>query len=76
MMDDLDGEDFDTIVRLKCLDFANDIAERAAAAGNFMMTDPETLVACAETIEHYAQHGGTIEFNCTDKLRPTVRGGI
>lgn len=75
-MDDIEGEDFDTVVRLKCLGLANEMAERAAATGNFMMTDPETLIAAAECLEHYASNGGTIEFNCTDKLRPTVRGGI
>ena len=74
-MDGLEG-DFDTIVRLKCLDFANDIAERAMATGNFMMGDPETLVAAAEVIEHYACHGGTVAFDCTDTLRSTIRGGI
>ena len=75
-MGDIEAEDFDTIVRLKCLDYANDIAERAAATGNFMMADPECLIEAASVIEHYATNGGTIEFNCTETLRPTVRGGI
>lgn len=74
-MDDTEGEDFDTVVRLKCPDLVNDMADRAAASGNFLMTDPETMLAAAEMFEHYACNGATIEFNCTDKLRPTVRGG-
>lgn len=72
-MDETEG-DFDTIVRLKCLNFANDIAERATAAGNFLMCDPETLIACAETIEHYATNGGTVAFESSADARKFVRG--
>ena len=75
-MDDIEGEDFDTIVRLKCLDLVDSMAERACAMGNFIITDPECLIEAASLIEHYATNGGTIEFNCTETLRPTVRGGI
>ena len=75
-MDDIEAEDFDAMVRLKCLDLVNDMAERACAMGNFIITDPECLIEAAAVIEHYAQHGATIEFNCTDALRPTVRGSI
>ena len=34
------------------------------------------FIAAAMQIEHYITNGGTIEFHCSDKLRPTVRGGI
>lgn len=73
-MDDMPEGDFDTIVRLKCLDFANDMAERATAAGNFLMCDPETMIAAAEVFEHYATNGGTVAFESSADARRFVRG--
>jgi hypothetical protein len=41
--------------------------------------DPQSVsdvTNLAEMFVHYLTHGQANEFNCTDKLRPTVRGGI
>ena len=75
-MDEFAEEDFDAIVRLKCLDLVNDMAERAASSGNFLITDPECMIEAASLVEHYVTNGASVAFDCTDKLRPTVRGGI
>lgn len=73
---EIEGEDFDTFVRLQCLNLANDIAERAAASGNFMMTDPDCLVEAAAVIEHYASNGMTVAFDAgQEALRKCVSGG-
>lgn len=34
------------------------------------------VVNLAEMFSHYLSDGQANEFHCTDKLRPTVRGGI
>ena len=54
----------------------NDMAERACQAGSTAFDTPERFIAAAEMLEHYITQGGTIEFNCTDKLSRTIRGGI
>ncbi len=76
-MDEDDGfveGDFDTMVRLDICHLVNDMAERAANTGSKAFDTPEQFIAAAESLEHYNTKGGTIEFNCADTLRKTVRG--
>jgi hypothetical protein len=68
MMDDDEGDDY---VRAFCCDLVQWFHDGHD-------TRPATLdelLAQAATVEHYITKGGTIEFNCPDGLRKTVRGG-
>lgn len=73
MMSELDI-DPDTIVRLKCLDFATEMAGRAAALGQFILVETDQLIAAATELEHYVTDGGTVAFDCADRSRKFVRG--
>lgn len=68
------GEDFDTMVRLHICDFVNCMAERNNCHDKSAFNSPEQFIAAAEMIEHYITQGGTVAFDCTDKLRKTVSG--
>lgn len=34
----------------------------------------QEFIATAQLVEHYVSKGGTIQFQCSDKLRATIRG--
>ena len=70
----MDNIDHDTIVRLKCCEFVNDMADRASAVGQFMITEPDALIEAARMIEHYVGNGSTVAFDCDDRSRKFVRG--
>lgn len=75
MMDEMDI-DPDTIVRLKCLDYATEMADRAAALGQFILVETDQLIAAATELEHYATNGATVAFEPGAAPRKSVRGGI
>jgi hypothetical protein len=55
---------------------ACDLAHWLFEGSSVHPADVGEFLAAAMQIEHYITNGGTVSFNCTDKLRPTVRGGI
>lgn len=70
------GDEFepDTFMRLAICDWVNAMAERAHTHGSDAFNTPAQFIAAAECLEHFITNGGTVEFNCTDNLRKTVRG--
>ena len=56
--------------------FSVEIAQWLFEGSSVHPADTQEFLAAAMQIEHYITDGGTIEFHCSDALRPTVRGGI
>lgn len=71
---EIEGEDFDTFVRLRICDYINEMADRASVSGSTAFDTPEQFIAAAECLEHFITNGGTIEFRCAETLRKTVSG--
>lgn len=66
--------DFDTFVRLQICQLVNEMADRASVSGSTAFDTPEQFIACAEQLEHYITHGGTVAFECNEGSRKFVRG--
>jgi hypothetical protein len=67
-------KDPDTILRMKCCDYVNDMAERVKIIGLLTIADPAQLIEAAQQIEHYITNGATVAFDCSDPSRKFVRG--
>ena len=72
---EIEGEDFDTFVRLQICMMVNEMADRASATGSTAFDTPEQFIAAAELFEHFVTNGGTVSFDGPESLRKFVRGG-
>lgn len=71
---EIEGEDFDTFVRLQICMMVNEMADRASMAGSTAFDTPEQFIAAAELLEHFVTNGGTVSFDGPESLRKFVRG--
>jgi hypothetical protein len=61
--------------RKMCVAITENIADRAASVGQFMLTNSGDFIACAQEIEHYITNGQDVAIVISDgRLAKTVRG--
>ena len=70
---EIEGEDFDTFVRLQICQLVNEMADRASVSGSTAFDTPDDFLNAAYAFEHYVTHGGTVAFECSEGFRKFVR---
>lgn len=65
--------DPDQETRKLCLAVAENIADRAASNGDFILTTSADVIACAQEIEHYITSGQDVAIVCNPQSEKFVR---